>query len=100
MTYFFVNEVDVVAEKLHSCYSGNVAKRIYRFKKPSEAGAYRKRQNPHEASLLVILTARNILKPRNGKKNFRLVWKYYICFLFTVLFKRKKEKSWKILVNN
>ena len=54
-------------------FSGNGAKRRYRFKKPSEGGAYRKRQNLHEASLLIILTARDILKPRNGKKNIRLV---------------------------
>ena len=37
--------------------SGNVAKRkVYRFKKPSEGGAFRKRQDLHEASLLIILT--------------------------------------------
>ena len=53
-------------------YSGNGAKRRYRFKKPSEGGAYRKRQNLHEASLLIILTARDILKPRNGKKKHPL----------------------------
>ena len=32
-----------------------------RFKKPSEGGAYRERQNLHEASLLIILTACDIL---------------------------------------
>ena len=40
-----------------------------------------------------VLTARDILKPRNAKKNMHLVWKYYIYFLFTVLFKRKEEKK-------
>lgn len=75
--------------------SGNGAKRRYRFKKPSEGGAYRKRQNLHEVYLLIILTVRDILKPRNSKKKKKkpLGMKILYLFLFSVSFKRKEEKK-------